>query len=306
MLKYIIKKLVLMIPILIGASIIVFLMIHLAPGDPVHMIVGPNVTQEVYNNIVERLGLNDPLPVQYFRFISNAVRGDLGMSILQRRPVLDIIREKLPITLELGFASLFISFAIAVPAGVIAAVKRKTAVDYASMTGALVGMSMPTFWFGLLLLYFFAYRWRLFPISGYGTWQHLVLPAFTMGLTDAAVTARMVRSSMLEVIRQDYIRTARSKGLAERVVINQHALKNALIPIITILGLRIGWLMGGSVILELVYSRPGLGRLMIDAIFARDYPIVQGAMLVLTACIIAGNILADILYAVVDPRIKYR
>lgn len=306
MLKYIIKKLVLMIPILIGASIIVFLMIHLAPGDPVHMIVGPNVTPEVYDNIVEKLGLNDPLPVQYYRFISNVVRGDLGMSILQRRPVLDIIKEKLPITLELGLASLFISFAIAVPAGVIAAVKRKTVVDYASMTGALVGMSMPTFWFGLLLLYFFAYRWRLFPISGYGTWQHLVLPALTMGLTDAAVTARMVRSSMLEVIRQDYIRTARSKGLAEKVVINQHALKNALIPIITLLGLRVGWIMGGSVILELVFSRPGLGRLMIDAILARDYPIVQGSMLVLTSCIILANILADILYAVVDPRIKYR
>jgi peptide/nickel transport system permease protein len=295
-----------MIPILIGASIIVFLMIHLAPGDPVHMIVGPNVTPEVYDNIVEKLGLNDPLPVQYYRFISNVVRGDLGMSILQRRPVLDIIKEKLPITLELGFASLFISFVIAVPAGVIAAVKRKTVVDYASMTGALVGMSMPTFWFGLLLLYFFAYRWRLFPISGYGTWQHLVLPALTMGLTDAAVTARMVRSSMLEVIRQDYIRTARSKGLAEKVVINQHALKNALIPIITLLGLRVGWIMGGSVILELVFSRPGLGRLMIDAILARDYPIVQGSMLVLTSCIILANILADILYAVVDPRIKYR
>ena len=306
MLKYIIKKLILMIPILVGASILVFLMIHLAPGDPVHMIVGPNVTPEVYNNIVEKLGLNDPLPVQYVRFISNVVRGDLGMSILQRRPVLDIIKEKLPITLELGLASLLISFAIAVPAGVIAAVKRKTVVDYASMTGALVGMSMPTFWFGLLLLYFFAYRWRLFPISGYGTWQHLVLPAFTMGLTDAAVTARMVRSSMLEVIRQDYIRTARSKGLAEKVVINQHALKNALIPIITLLGLRVGWIMGGSVILELVFSRPGLGRLMIDAILARDYPIVQGSMLVLTSCIILANILADILYAVVDPRIKYR
>ena len=295
-----------MIPVLIGASIIVFLMIHLAPGDPVHLIVGPNVTPEVYNNIVERLGLNDPLPVQYFRFLSNVVRGDLGMSILQRRPVLDIIKEKLPITLELGFASLFISFAIAVPAGVIAAVKRKTFVDYASMTGALLGMSMPTFWVGLLLLYFFAYRWRIFPISGYGTWQHLVLPAFTLGLANAAITARMVRSSLLEVIRQDYIRTARSKGLAESVVINQHALKNALIPIITLLGLRVGWIMGGSVISELVFSRPGLGRLMIEAIFSRDYPIVQGSMLALTACIILANILADILYAVVDPRIKYR
>ena len=306
LLKYIIKKLILTIPILIGASIIVFMLIHIAPGDPVHLIVGPNVTPEVYQNIVERLGLNDPLPVQYFRFISNAVRGDLGMSILQRRPVLDIISEKLYITLELGIASLLVSFAIAIPAGVIAAVKRKTAADYVSMTAALVGMSMPTFWFGLLLLYFFAYRWRLFPISGYGTWQHLILPAFTMGLTDAAITARMVRSSMLEVIRQDYVRTARSKGLSERVVISQHALKNAMIPIITLLGLRVGWIMGGSVILELVYSRPGLGRLMIDAILSRDYPIVQGSMLVLTLCIILANVAADVLYAVVDPRIKYR
>jgi peptide/nickel transport system permease protein len=228
------------------------------------------------------------------------------MSILQRRPVADIIRERLPITLELGIASLLVSFLIAVPAGVIAAVRRKTAADYVNMTAALVGMSMPTFWFGLLLLYFFAYRWRLFPISGYGTWRHLVLPAFTMGLTDAAVTARMVRSSMLEVIRQDYVRTARSKGLSERVVINQHALKNALIPIITLLGLRVGWILGGSVILELVFSRPGLGRLMIDAILSRDYPIVQGSMLVLTLCIILANIAADVLYAVVDPRIKYR
>ncbi|MDW7671660.1 MAG: ABC transporter permease [Bacillota bacterium] len=306
LLKYIIKKLILTIPILIGASIIVFMLIHIAPGDPVHLIVGPNVTPEVYANIVERLGLNEPLPTQYFKFLSNVVRGDLGMSILQRRPVADIIRERLPITLELGIASLLVSFLIAVPAGVIAAVRRKTAADYVSMTAALVGMSMPTFWFGLLLLYFFAYRWRLFPISGYGTWRHLVLPAFTMGLTDAAVTARMVRSSMLEVIRQDYVRTARSKGLSERVVINQHALKNALIPIITLLGLRVGWILGGSVILELVFSRPGLGRLMIDAILSRDYPIVQGSMLVLTLCIILANIAADVLYAVVDPRIKYR
>ena len=306
MLKYIIKKLILTIPILLGASIIVFMLIHIAPGDPVHLIVGPNVTPEVYDNIVEKLGLNEPLPAQYFKFLSNVVRGDLGTSILQRRPVLDIIKERLPITLELGIASLLVSFAIAIPAGVIAAVKRKSAADYVSMSAALVGMSMPTFWFGLLLLYFFAYRWRLFPISGYGTWQHLVLPAFTMGLTDAAVTARMVRSSMLEVIRQDYVRTARSKGLSERVVINQHALKNAMIPIITLLGLRVGWIMGGSVILELVYSRPGLGRLMIDAILSRDYPIVQGSMLVLTLCIILANVAADVLYAVVDPRIKYR
>ncbi len=294
-----------MLPILIGMTIIVFLILHLSPGDPVDLIVGPNVTPEVYENIRNKLGLDQPLIIQYFKFVGNLLKGDLGTSILQQRPVSEIIKERFPITLELGIVSLLISFAIAIPAGIIAAIKQNKWPDYVCMTGALIGMSMPTFWFGLLLLYFFAYKYRLFPISGYGTWKHLVLPAITMGLTDAAVTARMVRSSMLEVVRQDYIRTARSKGLHERVVINQHALKNALIPIITLLGLRIGWILGGSVILEIVFSRPGLGRLIVDAIFSRDYPVVQGAMVVLTASIILGNILADILYAVVDPRIKY-
>lgn len=305
LLKYIIKKLIMTIPVLICITVIVFLILHLAPGDPVDLIVGPNVTPEVYANIRNKLGLDQPLTVQYFKFMSNLLRGDLGTSILQQRPVSEIIIERFPVTLELGLSALVISFAVALPTGIIAAVNRNKWPDYTCMSGALVGMSMPTFWFGILLMYFFAYKMRLFPISGYGTLKHLVLPALAMGLTDAAVTARMVRSSMLEVIRQDYIRTARSKGLAERIVINQHALKNALIPIVTLLGLRMGWLLGGSVILENVYSRPGLGRLIVDSILARDYPVVQGAMIVLTASIMAGNILADILYAVVDPRIKY-
>lgn len=305
MLKYIVKKIILMLPVLIGMTVIVFLILHLAPGDPVDLIVGPNVTPEVIENIRNKLGLDQPLVVQYFKFLGNCLKGDLGTSILQQRPVLELIIERFPITLELSLTALVISFLIALPAGIIAAVRRNSYEDYLCMTGALVGMSMPTFWFGLILLYFFAYRLQWFPISGYGTWKHLVLPAFTMGLTDAAITARMVRSSMLEVLRQDYIRTARSKGLPERIVINSHALKNALIPIITLLGLRIGWVMGGSVILEIVFSRPGLGRLMVDSILARDYPVVQGAMIVLTSSIILGNILADVLYAVVDPRIKY-
>jgi len=189
--------------------------------------------------------------------------------------------------------------------GILAAVNRNTIIDYTCMTGAMLGMSLPTFWFGLLLLYFFAYRMRIFPISGYGTWKHLVLPAFALGLTDAAVTARMMRSSMLEVLGQDYVRTARSKGLAEKVVIYQHALKNALIPIVTLLGMRLGWIIGGSVVLETIFSIPGLGRLMIDSIHSRDYPVVQGSMIVLTSAIILGNIIADILYAVIDPRIKF-
>ncbi|AYO32301.1 ABC transporter permease [Biomaibacter acetigenes] len=294
-----------MIPVILGMTIIVFLILHLSPGDPVDLIVGPNVTPEVYASIRQKYGLDQPLIVQYIKFLSNVARGDLGTSILQQRPVSELILQRFPITLELGLTGLVLSFLIAIPVGVSAAVKRNTIMDYSCMTGAMLGMSLPTFWFGLLLLYFFAYKLRWFPISGYGTWRHLVLPGFAIGLTDAAITARMVRSSMLEVLRQDYIRTARSKGLAEMVVTYQHALKNAMIPIITLLGLRVGWIIGGSVMLEIVFSRPGLGRLMVDSILARDYPVVQGAMIVLTTSIILGNILADLLYAVFDPRIRY-
>lgn len=305
MLKYIIKKILLMVPVLIGLTIIVFMILHLADGDPVDLIVGPNVTPEVYENITESLGLNKPLYIQYFTFLKNIFKGDLGRSILQNRPVTELIWERFAVTAKLGMYSLVFSFMISIPIGVMAAVNRNTPKDYVAMSGALIGISMPTFWFGLLLLYFFAYKLRWFPISGYGTLKHLVLPVITVGLTDAAVTARMVRSSVLEVIGKDYIRTARAKGLKEKIVINKHALKNALIPVISLLGMRIGWIFGGSVVLETVFGIPGIGRLMVDGIFARDYPVVQGSMLVLATTVLLGNLLADILYAVVDPRIKY-
>jgi ABC-type dipeptide/oligopeptide/nickel transport system permease component len=294
-----------MIPVVIGMTVIVFLILHLAPGDPVDLIVGPNVTPEVYENIRRRLGLDQPLIIQYLKFMKSVIKGDLGVSILQERPVIELILERLPVTLQIGFAGFLITFVIAIPTGILAAVNRNTIIDYSCMTGAMLGISLPTFWFGLLLMYFFAYKMRLFPISGYGSLKHLVLPAFALGLTNAAITARMVRSSMLEVLRQDYIRTARSKGLAEKVVIYQHALKNAMIPIITLMGLRLGWIIGGSVMLEIVFSIPGLGRLIVESILSRDYPVVQGSMIVLTSSIILANILADILYAVVDPRIRY-
>ncbi len=305
MLKYIIKKLLMMIPILLGLTIILFLILHLAPGDPVHLVVGPNVTPEVYENVRRSMGLDRPLIIQYFDYLSNLVKGDLGSSILQHRPVADIVLERFPITIGLGVRALLLSFLIAVPVGIIAAVNRNKSADFIAMTFALVGISMPTFWFGIILLYFFAYKLGLFPISGYGTWKHLVLPVITMGLTDAAVIARMMRSSMLEVIGQDYIRTARAKGLREKVVTNKHALKNALIPVITLLGMRMGWIIGGSVTLEIIFSIPGLGRTMIDSIFSRDYPVVQGSILILAASVMISNLIADILYALVDPRIRY-
>lgn len=305
MLKYIIKKVLLMIPVLIGLTIFIFLIIHLAPGEPVDLIVGPNATPEVYENVKESLGLNKPLSTQYLIFLRNLSKGDLGKSILQNRPVSELIIERFPVTFKLGMLSLLLSFIISLPIGVIAAIKRNTYLDYISMTGALVGISMPTFWFALLLLYFFAYKLGWFPISGYGTIKHLVLPVITVGLTDAAVTARMVRSSMLEVMGQDYVRTARAKGVHENLVMSKHALKNALIPVITLLGMRIGWIFGGSVILETVFSIPGIGRLIVDGIFSRDYPVVQGSILVLAASVLVGNLIADVLYAIVDPRIKY-
>lgn len=294
-----------MIPVLIGLTVLIFLILHLSPGNPVDMIVGPNATPEVYARVERDLGLDKPLLTQYLIFIRNAVKGDLGTSILQKRPVIEMINQRFPVTLELGFWGLILSFIIAVPTGIVAAINRDKNVDYISMAIALLGISVPSFFLGLMLLYFFAFRMNMFPISGYGTWRHLVLPVITIGLTDAAVTARMVRSSMLEVLSQDYVRTARAKGILENKVIYKHALKNALIPIITLLGMRIGWIMGGSVILEMVFNRQGLGRLMVDAIFSRDYPVVQGSMLVLTTAVLLGNLLADILYAIVDPRIKY-
>lgn len=306
MLRYFVRRMAFLVLTLLGATIIIFSMLHLAPGDPIDLIVGPNVTPEVRENIRHQYGLDRPLAVQYLSFMKSLLRGDLGESIIQHKPVSELIAERFFVTLELSLTALFISFLISIPIGIKAALKRNTVTDYALMALSLIGISMPTFWFGLMLLYIVAFKLRFFPISGYGTWRHLFLPALTIGITDAALLARMVRSSMLEVIRQDYIRTARSKGLPERVVINRHALRNALIPIITLLGLRIGGVVGGSVVVEIVFARPGLGRLMVDSILARDYPVVQGVMVVLTTCIILGNLLADILYAVVDPRIKLK
>jgi len=305
MLKYIIKRIILMIPVIIVMTIFVFSIFYFAPGDPVSRIAGPNATPEVYESIKRKYGLDQPFIIQYLRFVRSVLEGDLGISILQDRPVIEMIKERLPVTLQIGLLGFLITFVIAVPAGVIAAVKKNTIVDYLCMSGSLLGVAMPTFWLGMLLLYVFAYKLRWFPISGDGTIKQLILPGFAIGLTNAAITARMVRSSMLEVLKQDYVRTARSKGLPEKRVIFRHALKNALIPVITLMGLRLGWIIGGSVALEIIFSIPGIGRLMVDSILARDYPVVQGSMIVLTSSIILANILADILYTVVDPRIRY-
>ena len=303
MLKYTLKKLLGIIPVLFVTSLIVFSIFYFGPGDPVSRIAGPNVTTEVYQNIMETYGLDQQFLVLYGNFIMSVIQGDLGVSILQQRPVIEMIAERAAVTLQIGLIGFAITFLISIPIGVLAAIKKNTIVDYASMTGILFGQALPTFWLGMMLLYFFAYKLRWFPISGEGTWRTLVLPSVAIGLTNAAATARMVRSNMLEVLNQDYIRTAKGKGRSERVIIYRHALKNALIPIITIMGLRLGWILGGSVALEIIFSIPGLGRLMVDSILARDFPVVMGSMIVLTGAIVLANVVSDILYAVVDPRI---
>ncbi len=305
MIRFITKRLLLMAPILLGSTLFIFVILRVAPGDPVDRIVGPNVTKEVYENIRINHGLDKSIAEQYVVFLKNLSKGDLGNSILQRRPVIQVVKERIGITLKIGSAALLLSFLLAIPIGTFAAIYPGKPLDYLLMTFSMIGISMPTFWFASLLLYFLSYRFRLFPISGYETWQHYILPVVALGMTDAATSARMVRSSMLEVLGLDYIRTARAKGVSEKTIIFVHALKNALQPIITLLGMKIGWLFGGSAIVEIVFSIPGIGLLLVDSIFARDYPVVQGTMLILVVFIMIGNLLADVIHAIVDPRITF-
>jgi ABC-type dipeptide/oligopeptide/nickel transport system permease component len=237
--------------------------------------------------------------------MGHVVRGDLGQSILSKRPVADLIKQKLPITAQLGLAAFVLAYSLALPLGIIAALKRNTFVDYASMILALIGVSMPGFWLGLLLIYAFAVHLQLFPPTGYGGIEYLILPALALGLPRVGRIARITRSSLLEVVGQDYIRTARAKGLGERAVVVRHAVRNALIPIISLMGLDLGYIVGGAVVIEHVFARPGIGDLMLQSIYSRDFPVLQGCMFVLALAIILGNIFADVSYTFVDPRIRH-
>lgn len=281
------------------------MLLHLTPGDPVSMMFGDNMPTADLEMYREALGLNDPLWQQFVDFLRKAVVGNFGMSFNYRQPVANLIFQRLGATLELSLVALVISYLIAIPVGIISAVKQNTWIDDLGMIGALIGVSMPDFWLGLIMILFFAVELKWLPAFGSGTWKHLVMPAVAVGISGAALTARLMRASMLEVIRQDYIRTARAKGLGERVVIYRHALRNALIPVITVLGTRLGFLVGGATIIETVFARPGVGRLMVESINRRDYPVVQGVVLVLATSIVFANILVDISYTLVDPRIKF-
>jgi len=294
-----------LIPVLLGVSLVSFSLLHMVPGDPAVLLAGEDANPDFIQAVRKEYGLDQPLYLQYLYFLSHVIRADFGTSIRNREPVIKLLKERFLFTIQLSFFSILIAGLIGLIAGVISATKQYSFFDHLSMVSALFGISMPIFWLGLLLMLVFSVHLRWFPAGGKGTIAHLVLPAIALGAASSAMIARMTRASMLEIIRQDYIRTARANGLREFVVIYKHALKNAMIPVITVFGLEFGYMLGGAVLTETVFSLPGIGRLMIDGIFQRDYPVVQGAMLLVATTFVLVNLLTDIAYAFFDPRIRY-
>jgi len=331
--EYILKRLVMLVVVLFGVSVITFVLVRAAPGDPAVHLAGEHATAEVLERIREKYHLNDPIYVQYLIWIQMALQGDLGRSIESHEFVTTEILDRLPTTLELSLVAIIIASIFGVIAGIISAVRQYSAVDYSVMFGALFGVSMPVFWLGLMLLFIFGVKLGLFPIGGRLTAgvylekitgmyvldsiitlngeafidsvKHLVLPSIALATIPMATIARMTRSSMLEILRQDYIRTERAKGLSERVVVFKHAIKNALIPIVTVIGMNIGLLMGGAVLTETIFALPGLGKYIADAILAYDYPVIQGFTLFFATAFVVINLMTDIIYVYIDPRIRY-
>lgn len=302
--RYVVRRVLLVIPVMLGVSLIVFLLMHFTPGDPALLMLGERATEEQLQALRQEMGLLEPLPVRYARFLGAALQGDLGRSYRSGRPVMTEVLSRLPATAELAVAAVVIAVLIGVPVGVLSAVRRYSLLDNAGMLLALLGASMPTFWLGLMLMLIFAVSLGWLPPSGRDGLLSLILPAVTLGANAVALITRMTRSSMLEVIGQDYVRTARAKGLPEKTVIYSHALRNALLPVVTVIGLQFGALLGGAVVTETVFAWPGAGRLAVEAIRAKDYPVVQGAVLLLALAFALVNLLVDLLYAFINPRIR--
>jgi peptide/nickel transport system permease protein len=303
---YVVRRLLAMVLLLLGVTFVVFCMMYLAPGDVTAMLAANAPSAEQAEALRREFGLDLPLRVQYGRFLTRVLRGDLGDSWVDRRPVMPQVLDALSYTLRLAAAALSLSMAVGLLGGIAAAVRRRSVLDEAVLTTTLVGISLPIFVTGLLLIYAFAFRLRWFPTSGAGSWRHLVLPAVTLASFLVAYNVRMVRACMLEVLRQDYVRTARAKGLREAIVVGRHALRNALVPVVTVVGLQVGLLIGGSVITETVFAYPGVGQLVVSAISARDTPLVQGCVLVTASGFILVNLLVDVSYVLIDPRIRLR
>ncbi len=302
---YIVRRLLLSVPVVVGVSILIFLIIRMIPGDPAIAIAGVHASNDYIEQIRKDLHLDRSLPVQYVFFVRKLAKGDLGRSTMSHRPVAVELRERFPRTLELTLLALMIASIIGITAGIISARWRYSIFDNVSMLVALFGVAAPVFWLGLMLQLLFSVHLGWLPATGRGTFMHLILPSITLGMASAGLIARITRSSMLEVLRQDYITTAKAKGLAEKVIIYKHALKNALIPVVTILGLQFGLLLGGAVLTETVFAWPGVGRLLVDSLLARDYPVVQGTVLVLAVSFVLINLVVDLIYAFLDPRISY-
>jgi len=298
------RRLLLLVPTVLGVLTLVFFLVHLIPGDPVEVMLGETASGADLVQLRADLGLDRPLAEQYARFLGGLVRADLGRSFFYRKPVLAVIGAALPATALLAAAALAVALLIALPVGILAAVRRNRLTDRLALVGSLVGVSMPNFWLGPMLIILFSFRLGWLPVSGREGAASLVLPALTLGTALSAILVRMTRASMLDVLGEDYLRTARAKGVGERTVIARHALRNALLPVVTIVGLQFGALLSGAVITENVFAWPGVGTLLIQAITARDYPLVQGCVLVISLCYVAVNFLTDALYAVIDPRVR--
>ncbi len=312
MFRFIVRRLVLSIPILLLVSIMVFGLIHLIPGDPVTVILGQEATPEAAAALRHELGLDQPLLIQYVTWVSHVVRGDLGRSLADRTPVIDQIKARLPVTLELTIGTFLIAILIALPAGVLSATRRGSVADYTSTLIALGGLSIPSFWLGIMFILFFAVRLHWFPASGYVPFAQdpranlaaMIMPMVATGIRESAALTRMLRSSLLEVLNADYVRTARGKGLSEWLVVMRHAFRNALVPVVTSAGLLLAGLIGGLVITETIFAIPGFGRLIVEAIYQRDFVTVQGAVLVAALLVVIINLIVDMLYALIDPRIR--
>lgn len=303
--QYLARRAIHSIFVVLGVSLAVFVVARLS-GDPVLLMVQPGTSMADIDAMRHRLGMDAPLAQQYLNFVLGAMHGDLGDSIWQSQPVTTLVFERLPATVELTIASLVFSLVLAMPAGIISATRRNSPLDRAVMIFALLGQSVPVFWLGLILIMVFSVQLDWLPSSGYGTLGHLVLPTITLGLFSVARTARLVRSGLLDVLGQDYVRTARSKGLPERMVLIRHALRNTLIPVVTLVGLDFGRLLGGAVITETIFGWPGVGRLAVDAIFRRDFPLLQGIVFTIAVVFVIVNLLTDLAYTALDPRVRLR
>jgi peptide/nickel transport system permease protein len=300
---YILKRLFHSIFVLVGISMVVFIILHLT-GDPAALLMPMDATPEQVAQYRQEMGFNDPIILQYWRFFKGTLRGDFGMSFRHDQPALELVMERMPATIQLTFAAMVIALLVAIPVGIFSAIRRNSLLDHIGMTGALLGQSTPVFWLGVMLILVFSVTLQWFPSSGRGEIQNLVLPAVTLGMFTMARTARMMRSSMLEVLGQEYMKTAKAKGLNPGMVILKHALKNAAIPVVTIIGMELGTLLGGAVITETIFAWPGVGRLAVQAIYNRDYPVVQAAVFLLASVFVLVNLVVDLLYTYLDPRVK--